>query len=141
MPIDDKFYLLSGYSNGFFVFKMWLFDPASESWSSATPAITDAQYTNFKAAASRVDAVAFGLNGMGYIACGNSGAISNTVYQYDPVGLTWTKMTPYERAPRTQAVAFVVNGRAYVGTGSNGGSARYDNIDEFLPLADYDIND
>jgi len=141
MPIGSKFYLLSGFKDNSYVYKMWQFDPEASggTWSAATPLVTDAQYGNFKIAVARYDAVAFGLDGKGYIATGISGPATNSVYQYDPAQLTWTKMTPYERAARSQAVAFVVGGRAYVGTGQNGN--RFDNMDEFLPTADYDAND
>jgi len=100
---------------------------------------TDAQYANFKAAVTRADAVGFSVNSMGYIATGQSPQYQNSIYQYDPVGLTWTKMTPFEGAPRSQAVAFVLDGRAYLGTGGNG-SLRFDDMEEFQPLADYDVN-
>jgi N-acetylneuraminic acid mutarotase len=140
MPIDGKFYLLSGYNNSTIVLDTWRFDPdapENDAWTNITPLTTDAQYANFKLAVSRYDAVGFGLNGLGYVA---TGAAQNSVYQYDPVGLTWTKMTPYERAPRSQAVAFVVGGIPYVGTGLNG-STRFDDMMLFQPTAEVDLND
>jgi N-acetylneuraminic acid mutarotase len=144
VPIDGKFYLMSGYNNNSYVLDTWKFDPTApenDAWTNVTPLATDAQYANFKIAVSRYDAVGFGLNGMGYIATGISGSTSNAVYQYNPADLgTWTKMTPYERAPRSQAVAFVLGGIPYLGTGLNG-STRFDDMEYFNPLADYDAND
>ena len=139
IAIDGKFYLLSGYTNNNFFFNdIWRFDPdesANLAWKNVTPLLPDPQYGNYKTASRRIDAVGFGLNGMGYIATGNTGSITNTIYQYDPVRLTWTKMTSFEGPPRSQAIAFVVGGRAYVGTGQNDGT-RFDDMMEFLPLAD-----
>jgi N-acetylneuraminic acid mutarotase len=143
MPIDGKFYLLSGYNNNSYVLDSWKFDPdaaETDAWTGVTPLTTDAQYANYKIAVSRYDAIAFGVPGFGYIATGVAGSTSNAVYQYDPVGLTWTKMTPFERAPRSQAVAFVVGNIPYVGTGLNG-STRFDDMEYFQPTADYNAND
>ncbi len=140
MPIDGKFYLISGYNNNSYVFDTWKFDPAAapnDAWTNVTPLTTDAQFANFKVAVSRYDAVAFGLDGMGYIATGSS---QNSIYQYNPVASSWTKMTPFERAPRSQAVAFVVGGIPYLGTGLNG-NTRFDDMEIFQPTADYNAND
>jgi len=142
MTIDGKVYLCSGTNNGSPIADIWQFNPEvdpSSAWTPVTPLTTDAQYANFKVAVTRYDAVGFSMNGMGYIATGQTPQYQNSVYQYDPVGLTWTKMTPFEGSPRSQAVAFVLNGRAYLGTGGNG-SLRFDDMEEFQPLADYDVN-
>ena len=140
MTIDGKVYLCSGNSNGSFVTDIWRFDPSNGSWTNVTPLTTDAQYANFKLAVNRSDAVGFSMNGMGYIATGQTPQYQTSIYQYDPVGLTWTKMTPFEGAPRSQAVAFVLGGRAYVGTGGNGG-IKFDDVEEFQPTVDYNVND
>lgn len=140
MQIDGKVYLMAGLNNGAFLTDIWLFNPESQSWTNETPATTDAQYANFKAAVNRYDAVTFTLDGKGYIATGTNGQYLNTVYQFDPVGLIWTKMTPFERAARSQAVAFVLDNRAFLTTGGNSGF-RYDDMNEFNPTQDYDVND
>lgn len=143
MEIDGKFYLLAGYNNNSYIKDIWKFDPdapENSAWTNVTPLTTDPQFGNFIAAVQRYDAVGFGLNGLGYIATGVAGSAQNSIYQYDPVGLTWTKMTPFERAPRSQAVAVVIGGRAFVGTGVNG-SSRFDDMMEFQPTADYNQND
>jgi N-acetylneuraminic acid mutarotase len=143
MTIDGKVYLCSGSNNGSFVIDLWQFDPTVDpgsAWTSLAPLTTDAQYANFKVAVNRFDAVGFSMNSKGYLATGQTPQYNTTVYQYDPVGLTWTKMTSYEGAPRSQAVAFVLNGRAYLGTGGQG-SLRFDDMEEFQPLADYNAND
>lgn len=140
MIIDGKVYLLGGTNNGVLLIDIWQFDPESLSWTNKTPLTTDGQYANFKLAVARYDAVAFTVNNQGYIATGSNGQYLTSTYQYDPTALTWTLMTPYERASRSQAVSFVLDGRPFITTGSNAGG-QFDNMDEFVPAADYDIND
>jgi N-acetylneuraminic acid mutarotase len=138
MTINGKIYLCTGTNNGSPLYDLWEFNPATQSWTNQTPLTTDPQYANFKLAVSRYSAVSFTLDGKGYIATG--GPSQNSVYQFDPAALTWTKMTPYEGAGRSYAVAFVVAGRAYLTTGQNG-NTHFDDMKEFRPLEEYNIND
>ncbi len=147
--IDGKIYLLSGFNNNAPVLDFVRFDPLqpdNAQWQTITPLVTDAQYANFKIAVSRGDAVAFSLDGKGYIATGTSGGARSDVYQFDPTGTgTWTQMTAFERSPRSQAISFVVAGRIFVGLGTvaAGGTSgsRFDNMEEFKPYDPYNAND
>ncbi len=141
MTINNKIYLCGGSNNGAPIYDLWQFDPATQLWSNQTPLTTDAQYANFKLAVNRYSGVAFTLDNKGYLATGLGGGVSQTtVYQYDPGALTWTKMTPYEGAARSYSVAFVVGGKAYLTTGQNG-TFHFDDMKEFRPLEEYNIND
>ncbi|MEG2339861.1 MAG: hypothetical protein RSA53_03610 [Odoribacter sp.] len=78
----------------------------------------------------RRDAVAFSLNGKGYIGTGmTSGAqVLNDFYSFDPTkaeGSQWT-VSGFNGDPRSGAVAFVVKGKAVVCLGASGNAYRYD---------------
>jgi N-acetylneuraminic acid mutarotase len=145
MIIDSKVYMMGGINNsGITLTDLWQFDADHQSWVNETPLTTDAQYGNFKIAVTRYDAVTFTItsegSSKGYITTGTNGAYLNSTYQFDPVALTWTNMTPYERAPRSQAVGFTLGNRGFVATGGNT-SYRFDNADEFQPEVDYNVDD
>jgi len=70
----------------------------------------------------RASAVAFAIEGKGYVALGRtavrSGAL-NDCWQYDPVLDSWTEKTPFPGRARVKFIACVVNGKGYVGLGYN----------------------
>jgi len=67
----------------------------------------------------RSSAVAFAINGKGYVALGrdSSGASLKDCWQYDPEKNIWTEKAPFPDSARVKAIAAVVNGKAYVGLG------------------------
>ena len=88
----------------------------------------------------REGTVAFTLNNRGYIATGNSGYVTSSVWEYTPGSDVWEEKTSFEGSSRTDAVAFTINGQAFVSIGRNG-SSYYDDIWEFRPDEDYDEDD
>jgi len=70
----------------------------------------------------RASAVAFVIDGKGYVALGRSEVRSgslNDCWQYDPALDSWTEKAAYPGLARVKAMAAVVNGQAYVGLGFN----------------------
>jgi N-acetylneuraminic acid mutarotase len=64
----------------------------------------------------RDGAVAFTINGEGYIGLGG-GFIGNNMYKYNPENNKWSEITPFPGGQRYAATSFVINNKAYVGLG------------------------
>lgn len=64
----------------------------------------------------RQRAVAFSLNGKGYVGTGldKKGNFYNDFYCYDPVSDSWTKIANLPGVARARATAFSLNGKGYV---------------------------
>jgi Uncharacterized protein conserved in bacteria len=70
----------------------------------------------------RSSAVAFAVNGKGYVTLGRDGNPADSLkdcWQYDPTLSSWTKKANFPGFPRVKATTAVVNGKAYVGLGFN----------------------
>lgn len=135
--INGKAYYGGGTNNGSYSLDFWEFDPEAKTWKKKNPDDEEDYYDEFSLAIRRHSATAFTLNNMGYIAGGNIGSYTSTIYEFDPSSGSWTAKTDFEGSSRVQAVAFSINGRAFVGTGYNG-SRRTDDFWEFMPFEDYD---
>lgn len=69
----------------------------------------------------RSGAVAFQVNGIGYVGTGYNGTDRlNDFWSYDPARNTWVRIADFPGVARNAAVAFSVNGKGYVGTGFDG---------------------
>jgi hypothetical protein len=64
----------------------------------------------------RYDAVAFSINGMGYVGLG-SGGVGNKFWQYNPAENSWAEVAPFPGGQRAGATSFVIGDKAYVGLG------------------------
>lgn len=144
--IGSKAYVGGGLNNDSYTTDFFEFDPAKLGttdgpWTSLENTDDDDNnYDEYIAAVQRYDAVTMVLNdkGRAYVATGvTGGAVSGTVYEFNPDGAEWTEMTSYEGFARSLAVGFVAHDRIYLGTGQNN-SSRYDDIWEFDPEADDD---
>ncbi|MGY8913625.1 MAG: Kelch repeat-containing protein [Flavobacteriales bacterium] len=133
--IGDNVYLGTGVSNGTFLDDFWVFDATTESWTKKLDLDEEDDY-----AITRSNAVAFTINGYGYIACGTSSGVLSSVWEYDPSDDTWESKTSFEGATRQDAIAFSNGVRAFVGLGRTG-TLYLDDLDEFLPFAEYDDED
>jgi len=70
----------------------------------------------------RASAVAFAVNGKGYVTLGRNAVYTDSLkdcWQYDPALDSWTKKTAFPGIARVKALAAVVNDKAYVGLGFN----------------------
>jgi len=68
----------------------------------------------------RASAVAFAVNGKGYVTLGRDGNPADSLrecWQYDPTLDSWSKKTIFPGVARVKAMAAVVNGNAYIGLG------------------------
>jgi N-acetylneuraminic acid mutarotase len=69
----------------------------------------------------RNSAVAFAVNGEGYVTTGYDGYnMLNDTWQYDPPSNTWTQKANFAGTPRYDAVSFSVGNYGWVGTGYDG---------------------
>ena len=69
----------------------------------------------------RSAAVAFAINGKGYVALGRDslGIALNDCWEFDPQTNLWSQKDSFPGTPRVKAMATVVNGKAYVGLRNN----------------------
>jgi N-acetylneuraminic acid mutarotase len=83
----------------------------------------------------RNSAVAFSINGEGYVTTGYDGynMLSDT-WQYDPSSNTWTQKASFTGSARFDAVAFSVGNYGWVGTGYDG--AYRNDFFKYDPAAD-----
>lgn len=133
--IGDQVYLGTGVSNGIYLDDFWVFDATTETWSKKLDLDEEDDYSIV-----RSNAVAFTLNGYGYIACGAASGALNSVWEYDSGTDTWELKTSFEGTTRQDAIAFSNGSRAFVGLGRSG-TLYLDDLDEFFPFAEYDDED
>jgi N-acetylneuraminic acid mutarotase len=139
--INGKAYYFGGKSSaGTYSLDFWELDLETKAWVNKTPDDEEDYYDEFKAAVQRHEAVAFAVNGYGYVVLGIAGSYLTSIYEYTPSNGEWIKKTAYESSARSQAVAFVLGDRVFVGTGYNG-SRRVDNMMEFKPFDEKTDND
>lgn len=76
----------------------------------------------------RYGAIAFSINGKGYVGCGISdGNENNDFYEYDPFTNTWKIIEGFGGPAQYFGASFVINNKAYVVTGLDGKT----NVDDF----------
>lgn len=141
--IEGKAYLCTGINNGEYVSDFYVYDQATDSWEAKraiTNADSDLDYDDDYTTITRSNAVAFSLNGKGYITTGINGGYRSNTWEYDPATDLWIERTGFEATGREGAIAFVVNNRAFVGLG-NSSNLRFDDFREFLPTAEQVDND
>jgi N-acetylneuraminic acid mutarotase len=104
---------------------MYVFDVTNNNWTKKEPLPGRA----------RNGAVAFSINGKGYIATGYSGdADMVDCWEYDPATKKWTPKDTLPGDARHDAVVFTINGKAYVCGGFDGKKA-FNDCWEFDPSA------
>ena len=71
---------------------------------------------------ARSAAVAFTVNGKGYVGMGYSSVLNqylDDIWEYDPQADKWTQIGVFPAAPRFGARAYVVGNAAYIMTGGH----------------------
>jgi N-acetylneuraminic acid mutarotase len=115
--VGNKGYYGTGFDGDNRLKDMWQFDPSkkekNERWK---------RLGNDFGGAARYGAVAFAINGKGYIASGNTGSGTSglevrDLWEYTPETDTWYAKKQMSANMRTNAVAFVLNNKAYVVSG------------------------
>ena len=112
--IGDNAYIGLGYNseswfNSIYYNDFWKYDSKADAWSKI------ADFPESK----KTNAVAFSINGKGYVGLGSTedSSFSQSFYEYDPATDTWTKIADYPGGERHSSVAFTIGDAAYVGTG------------------------
>lgn len=82
-----------------------------------------ADFTGLK----RARAVAFSINGKGYIGTGvdTTDVVRKDFWEYDPTLNTWTQKADIDGVARRNAIAFSINDKGYVGTGMDNPEASF----------------
>ena len=123
---NNKAYLFTGINNGQTnqVNDMWQYDPATSQWTAKRAiANVSADAYDDGYAMVRQNAVAFVMNGKGYLSCGENGNLLKDTWEYDFDADLWTKKTAYEGFERTGAVGFTVLNRGFLVSGRNSHTA------------------
>lgn len=133
--IGNKGYVGTGY-NGNYLSDFYEFNPATNIWELKA-------YCPFKVR----EAVAFVIDGLGYITTGEKNGVSiDNIAAYDPSSNEWTSKRAIADVSddsydddysivRRQGVAFVIGGKAYVTLGNNNNSLKKD-CWEYDPVTD-----
>ncbi len=112
--INGKAYVGLGYNADFenpterYLRDWWVYSPANDQWDK----IADLP------GKGRIGAVAFSLNGKGYVGTGFDGTnYLKDFWEYNPQTNLWVQKDDFSGEIRSNAVSFVVSDYAYVGTG------------------------
>lgn len=141
--LDNKAYLISGSNNGTALNDLQVYDPESNLWDASKAKINNVTDEDFDDdyTIPRINAVAFAMNGKGYVTCGVNGGNLLDTWEYDAASDRWTKKTSFEQSlGREGAIAFVISGRAFVTLGRNGSQA-FDDTFEWEPNAEQNDDD
>ncbi|WP_372772494.1 Kelch repeat-containing protein [Mangrovibacterium sp.] len=121
---DSKLYVGTGFDGtvGVRLKDFYEYDPATNLWSQIPDLQSD--NVNTTSVVGREGAIAFSINGIGYVGCGTDGDgnILKDMYAFDPSSQTWSEKTAIGGSKRSDAVAFVIDEVAYVASGINNGS-------------------
>lgn len=117
--IDNVTYVGLGFDeDGERLSDFWAYNPEQGFWDNLGRLNTDvaARFPGVP----RNGAVAFALNGKGYVGLGDSDQdYLSDFYEYTPATRTWRKVADFPGGARRGAIAFVIGDKAYVGTGYN----------------------
>ena len=132
--INNNAHIVSGNNNGEILKDMWMYDPASDTWTAKRNIYnySDDTYDDNYTSIPRQNGVAFIMGSYAYLTTGENGSIVTTTWQYDPSADLWLQKTAFEGSARTGAVAFSLSDRGFVITGRSG-SLSMDNGYEFHP--------
>ena len=116
--LNNKIYSGGGYVGNLTSRRdLWEYDVSNNTWI---------QKQNVPGSSNRTAAIAFSINGKGYVGLGmqNYNTLSTTflndLKEYDPVTNTWTSKASLPDSGRGDAACFVVNDKAYVVGGLTG---------------------
>lgn len=144
--LNNQLYVGTGTNNGANATDFYAYDPQADRWAikRSLANISTSTDSYDYSAVQRVNAVAFTVNNLGYVAAGSStsgGSVRTDCYVYDPMADTWTLKNPFPNSSsssggvfsgRTGAVAFGIGDFGYVGLGTSG-AQRFDDLWKFAP--------
>lgn len=136
--IDGIAYVCCGENNGSYVSDFWKFDPQSGSWTQLRDIYdsSDDDYDDDYTDIVRKNSVAFVIDGVGYMACGEQGGLLTSVWKYYPTKDLWEEVRKFKGSARTETVSFSTGQRGFVVTGRSG-TTYFDDIWELKPF-EYD---
>jgi len=104
--IGDSAYVLTGAASGNLRYNdMYVFSLATNNWRKRASLPADA----------RNGAIAFGINGKGYLCSGYNGANAlNDCWEYDPTTDSWTRKDDLPADARWDAVGFAIGNKGYL---------------------------
>ena len=109
--VNDKFYVGTGMVSGGVENDLWMYNPATDSWSQK------ADLPGY----SRYGAVGIAIGDYGYVGLGytteGGGGVLNDWWRYDPSGNSWSQKANYGGSARYQASSFTIGSYGYVGVG------------------------
>ncbi|MBK8414048.1 MAG: hypothetical protein IPL22_05740 [Bacteroidetes bacterium] len=85
---------------------------------------------------ARQAAVAFSIDGRGYVTTGSGTSLLNDMWEYNPSTNTWLGKTPLPGIGRMYATGFAIGGKGYVGTGTAGLSGLLNEFWQYDPVND-----
>jgi N-acetylneuraminic acid mutarotase len=127
--IGDKVYIGTGFNSdqdNEYLSDFWMYDSTRDFWT---------KLTNPFPGVARIGAVAFTVNGKGYVGLGYDGNVKlKDFYELDPATNVWTRKSDFGGSARYDAVGFSLGSKGYLGTGYDD----YENRDfwEYNPTAD-----
>lgn len=144
--VDNKAYVVGGINNGEYVKDFWAFNPETQLWEEKAQIWdkTDYSFDDDYTTIARVNSVSFVIDGLAYLATGDTGGLNKYTWEYNPDTDRWNEKTEFEGSARTAAVAFAIDNRGFVLTGrstSSSTSLFYDDMWEFKPMDEYDEYD
>ncbi|MGN6354035.1 MAG: Kelch repeat-containing protein, partial [Parafilimonas sp.] len=140
--IDDLAYVCTGINNGDNINDCWVYNGNADEWiekRKISDANSDEDYDDDYNIV-RDNAVAFVMNGKGYVTCGQQSGIISTTWEYTPSTDLWVQRTSFEGTARIGAVAFTLNDVGYVATGNNS-TYQFDDCWSFNPAKDQTDDD
>jgi len=109
--IGDKVYLGTGFNSDQdqeYLKDFWMYDTTRDFWT---------KLTDFPGE-PRIGAVAFTINGKGYMGIGYNGKDKlKDFWEFDPATNLWTRKADFGGSARYDAVGFAIGSKGYLGTG------------------------
>lgn len=148
--IDNKAYVVGGINNGSYPADFWMFNPDTQTWEEKAQIKdkTDDDFDDDYTSIVRLNTVSFVVDGLAYLATGESGGLNKYTWEYNPKTDRWEEKTEFEGTSRTAAVGFAIDNRGFVLTGrsttsssSTSSSLYFDDMWEFKPHDEYDEYD
>jgi N-acetylneuraminic acid mutarotase len=117
---------------------IWEYDTASNCWTQK--ASLPLSINNKIEDGGRADAVAFAIDGKGYIGTGTmeDGTVLQDFWCYDAATNTWSNKANFAGGPRTASIGVAVSGAGFIGMGSGGinNPVEYNDLCKYDPTTD-----
>lgn len=135
-------YVVSGNNNGAALNDLWVYNPSNDTWTEKRKLtnVSDESYDDKYTSIARYNGVTFLMGGKAYLATGENGSLTSTVWEYDATGDQWTQKTAFSGSARTGAIATTLQDRGFVITGRSG-SLAFDNAYELQPNIEDNTDD